>query len=1036
MIDRNTIISHLEKELSNYTFSAFEEEASFDRYFEPKFNINFEFYSFLLFDIKIAIVLKGTHYSVATLEYHYSDNYPSIFYRDKLDDRYLAKAMLAYGFNILKYKDDFINKIDSVIKDIDKENRERNKREFLDKLNQQIDLLDRTEIVKDGPEIHLFPIINLDNSNSLYITVKIGFSKQYSVPAIGRLIYRFNDKTFYSYGKELAFTHDESVLDEKSRTLLGILRGLKFGYDDTGKYLPLDNDSFGKILDIYRGQNLVFEKEKKTETYNVRLQDLKAKIFVDKDFVLKAINFDKEKYLGYGRYVLNKEEKTVDLLAKDDPIANLISVVMKSDYPCIEDNIEDFKYAYVLRYPESFIFDKSIEDDFVFEELLIKAYFDFDNKVISVKEELFVDGEMVSPKKLTKYNQSQYRRYQSILRKMGFVDGFLTNDEDIWNFLNSNLSSLKTVAEVYLSESVLNKSVSNFNAPTIRIDYKNNMLDVLMEESRYNDEELIAILDAIKKKKKYVLLKNQVIGVDNESSKQFLDNSDNYDLYSKKEISKHVSLPLYYAFKSLNNQTGLSINEQIYNVFDLIKNFKISKFKPGKINGELRGYQVEGVKWLDILYKHHLGGILADDMGLGKTIEIISFLKGEKIEGNTLIVCPKTLLFNWQNEFRKFAPDMKVVGIYGNADTRKSIIEKIPQTKNTVYVSGYESVRRDIELYNDIKFDTLILDEAQYIKNSKAKKSLSIYSLQGDHRYALTGTPIENSVLDLWSIFNFLMPNYLLDIHEFKANYEFDNDYADNIRKLVAPFILRRNKKDVLKDLPDKFETIMTCEMNNEQRKMYDAHILLARQTLQKEGKAFDVLPLLTRLRQICIEPSLFVANYHGGSSKIETLCNIIDEKLSEGHRILIFSQFVKALDLVENKLKQRDIKYFVITGETDSEERVKLANEFNASRKYKIGLVSLKAGGTGLNLVGADTVIHLDPWWNVAVEDQATDRAYRIGQERNVEVIKLICEESIEQRVVELQNIKKDLFDKVISDNDSSITSLSLEDINFILNT
>ena len=327
----------------------------------------------------------------------------------------------------------------------------------------------------------------------------------------------------------------------------------------------------------------------------------------------------------------------------------------------------------------------------------------------------------------------------------------------------------------------------------------------------------------------------------------------------------------------------------------------------------------------------------------------------------------------------------------------------------------------------------MVIDEAQYIKNIEALKTRKVKEIKANHKVALTGTPIENNLLDLWSIFDFIMPKYLDGITSFKSNCQ-QEEYINLISKKISPFILRRTKKEVLKDLPAKSERIISYEMSPEQRKLYDAICLKAKNELDETGKAFNVLHLLTRLRQICVSPSLFVETYKGTSGKIDGLLSLITEYIGSGHRILLFSQFVQALDLIENELQKINIEYFKLTGATTAEKRVQYMNEFNANDRVKIFLISLKAGGTGLNLIGADTIIHLDPWWNVASENQASDRAYRIGQTRNVEVIKLILENSIEERVIELQQIKKDLIDKVISDDDSSITNLSKEDIEFLL--
>jgi SNF2 family DNA or RNA helicase len=344
-----------------------------------------------------------------------------------------------------------------------------------------------------------------------------------------------------------------------------------------------------------------------------------------------------------------------------------------------------------------------------------------------------------------------------------------------------------------------------------------------------------------------------------------------------------------------------------------------------------------------------------------------------------------------------------------------------------VYITSYDSLRNDISRYT-AEFNYVILDEAQYIKNVNALKTRSVKELKARHRFALTGTPIENSVVDLWSIFDFIMPGYFEELSGFR-----DTD-PDVIARKAAPFILRRVKEDVLEDLPAKYERILSADMSEEQRRLYDAMRQEARKALETGGRAFDLLPYLTRLRQICVDPGMFVENYQGGSGKMDMLSSLIPEYLEAHHRILIFSQFVKALESVERMLKEKGIPASFLSGATSAKDRIKMMDDFNNGSGTDVFLISLKAGGTGLNLTGADTVIHLDPWWNVAAENQASDRTHRIGQTRNVEVIRLIAGESIEQRVVELQDLKKEVIRRIISDDDGSVTGASLEDIAFVL--
>ena len=414
-------------------------------------------------------------------------------------------------------------------------------------------------------------------------------------------------------------------------------------------------------------------------------------------------------------------------------------------------------------------------------------------------------------------------------------------------------------------------------------------------------------------------------------------------------------------------------------------------------------------------------------MGLGKTIQMIALLKSDAAKKPSIVVCPKSLVFNWASEFARFDGSTKVVAIYGTDAARSELISAIDMKKKAVYITSYDFLRNDIAKYSG-EFNYVILDEAQYIKNVNALKTKSVKELNARHRFALTGTPIENSVVDLWSIFDFIMPGYFEELSRFR------DTETSAIAKKAAPFILRRVKEDVLEDLPAKYERILSADMGSQRRKVYDAMRQEARKALQAGGKAFDMLPYLTRLRQVCVDPGMFVENYKGGSGKMDMLSTLVPEYLGAGHRILVFSQFVKALEHVRQMLEEKGIATYFLSGATPAKDRLDMMDSFNNGSGTDVFLISLKAGGTRLNLTGADTVIHLDPWWNTAAENQASDRTHRIGQTRNVEVIKLIADESIEQRVMELQDLKKEVIKQVISDDDGSVTSASLEDIAFVL--
>lgn len=409
----------------------------------------------------------------------------------------------------------------------------------------------------------------------------------------------------------------------------------------------------------------------------------------------------------------------------------------------------------------------------------------------------------------------------------------------------------------------------------------------------------------------------------------------------------------------------------------------------------------------------------------------------------SLVVSPSSLTLNWQNEAKKFTQELKTLVIRGTLSERKKQIEEIDQYD--LVITSYDLLKRDIEWYlkKDYAFRYIIADEAQYLKNSNTQNAKSIKKIKADTRYALTGTPIENSLAELWSIFDFIMPGYLFTYKKFKTMYETpivkeeSQEAMAKLRMLIEPFILRRNKKEVLTELPEKTITVLNNEMGEEQRNIYLSYLAQAKQEIAQEielngyeRSQIQILAALTRLRQICCHPGLFIEGYKEGSSKLEQCMEVVQEATNSGHKILLFSGYTSMFEIMEKELKQRNIKYFKLTGSTKVEERIELVDEFNENPEIKVFLISLKAGGTGLNLTGADMVIHYDPWWNISTENQATDRAYRIGQKNNVQVYKLITKNSIEEKIYELQQKKAELVDNMLSTKTSFINKLSREEI------
>lgn len=422
---------------------------------------------------------------------------------------------------------------------------------------------------------------------------------------------------------------------------------------------------------------------------------------------------------------------------------------------------------------------------------------------------------------------------------------------------------------------------------------------------------------------------------------------------------------------------------------------------------------------------------------------IVDYVQNSETTKASLVVCPSSLSLNWQNEANKFANKLKTLVIKGSLSDRKRQIKEID--KYDLVITSYDLLKRDIELYEkeDYSFRFIIADEAQYLKNSNTQNAKSIKKIKAETRYALTGTPIENSLAELWSIFDFIMPGYLFSYRKFKNTYEMpiikgeDENAMQKLKMLIEPFVLRRTKKEVLKELPDKTVTVLNNEMCEEQRNLYINYLARAKQEVAEKVKLngyekskMQILAALTRLRQICCHPGLFINDYNEGSSKLEQCMEIIKEAVKSGHKILLFSGYTSMFEIIEKELNKEQIQYLKLTGSTKVDERIKMVDEFNQNSEIQIFLISLKAGGTGLNLTGADMVIHYDPWWNLSTENQATDRAYRIGQKNNVQVYKLITKNSIEEKIYELQEKKSKLADNMLETNTVFINKLTKEDI------
>lgn len=507
--------------------------------------------------------------------------------------------------------------------------------------------------------------------------------------------------------------------------------------------------------------------------------------------------------------------------------------------------------------------------------------------------------------------------------------------------------------------------------------------------------------------------------------------NDFENIYNDFDNMKIPNNKAIYLEKLIEEEDLSFVNGSKY-VSNVVKKFDKVKSKnyevPKDLNATLRDYQVSGFEFFKTLSDYQFGGILADEMGLGKTIQTIAFLLSNK-DKKSIVITPTALIYNWKNELEKFAPTLKVGLLHAAKSEREKILDNIDNYD--VILTTYTTYKNDIDKYKNINFDYCIIDEAQNIKNPDAIITKAIKNVNAKVKFALTGTPIENNLMELWSIFDFIMPGYLYNKSKFKSIFVNNDKNIIELKNLIKPFILRRTKKEVITELPDKIEQKIIIDLEKEHKRAYKGYVnLITRKIKENNQDNITVFSYLTKLRQLCLSPELMVKNYQGKNSKLDVLINIINDSSDE--KILVFSQFTKVLEVIGKRLNEENISYSYLDGKTSAKDRVKLVEEFNTNNN-KVFLISLKAGGTGLNLTSANIVVHFDPWWNPAVEDQASDRAHRIGQKNVVNVIKLIAKDTAEERVINLQETKKELIEDVINgnlDNSSTLKNLSKDDI------
>lgn len=920
---------------------------------------------------------------------------------------------------------------------------------------------------------------------------KIGEKRLYVAKDIIDFVEAVVAKEKYVFGKNFTFdssinefSHEDQELFDFIKKIIEIDKLVRLRSDRyisggfiEKKYIYLTNTMLTELLEIINNRkfNFIYNENKFSDVLikeenidcNFKIEKLDGDISIKVDS--KIFQSENTVIIPGGNYIFFDGEiikVTKDKGENLKQIAELLvgvnnNIVVESDKA---EKVLSLLYP-ILKEVGDVTVDQAVKEKITTEELSSELYLNKDGEAISGNLK-FIYGEITinpfEPKseknneKIILRNYSKENEILNLIEKSSFEvqdNNLIMNDEDdIYSFIIESLPNIQNYSSIFYSDDFKKIKIRSSKSVSSRIQLgeKTDFLSFDFKVEGLDSKDIPDLLKSMNRNKKYYRLKDgSYLPLDLEPLTEFYQIVEDLDIKKSDIKDGSIKLPKHRAFyidDKMNNFEGAHVRRDI-NVKELILKINdpidLEVKIPSIVDGVLRDYQEVGFKWLQALSDYGFGGILADDMGLGKTLQVLAHIQSQKeILGSkpTIIVAPYSLLYNWETEVNKFTPGLKTKVICGAKLNRKEIINTIAD--EDIIITSYPLIRKDIELYEDISFRSCILDEAQHIKNHNSKTAKSVKQITSDTRFALTGTPIENSLAELWSIFDFLMPGYLHGYTKFRRELERpivakqDVEASKKLEKYIRPFIIRRLKTDVLEELPEKIESNIFVELTQEQKQVYTTYLEQAKSEIDEEisnngfnNSRIKILAVLTRLRQICCDPKLFIESYNGGSSKLELLDELLDELIEGGHRVLIFSQFTSMLAGISKLIKHKGLDHFYLDGSTDVSIRHNLVNDFN-NGDCPIFLISLKAGGTGLNLTGADTVIHFDPWWNPAVEMQATDRAYRIGQEKVVHAMKIITKGTIEEKICELQAKKKKLFDDVIKPGEKMISKMNADDI------
>ena len=898
--------------------------------------------------------------------------------------------------------------------------------------------------------------VNIEISdNGVFADFKIGTDKMYVLKSLKDFAFSRINNDLLEYGKNFIYNPNIHYFEDVDEELVDIIED--FGRKNTmlsntfnPKLLDIGSSGLKRFLKTLGDKEFTLTFNNEVYTPKVISGNLPINLDLEKqneNIELKCNNNLPVPLTHKGDVILYNED--IYLLSHEDArnYKKLYSILKEYNTITFTKEEIDPLLSNLLPKVKSFSNDVKIDNeikDNIVNDFNPKFYFDLKNSnvICELKFEYYDENK-------TKYivrNLEKEKIFKDKLLSLNFIYNgsyyiFNGDDIDLFNFLDIDIMTLKSLGDVYYSDKFKNKKIIKANSIHASIrDSLNGYLEFSFNIDDIGKNEYKDALLAFKERKRFYKLKNgSFLDLEDKETKDLFElvenlNVSNFD-DSKIPFSKAMYINDMFNNKNLNFVQGRQLINRICDDFDNIENLDLSV--PKNLNAKLRDYQISGLNYFKTLDHYKFGGILADEMGLGKTLQTISFLLYKKQKNNktkSLIVTPTSLIYNWKSEFENFAPDVKVLLIHGNKKEREKLLNTI--NDYDVIITTYATLRNDLDFYETKVFDYFIIDEAQNIKNPISLSTNAVKSINSKVRFALTGTPIENNLLELWSIFDFVMPGYLYSRNKFQDLFIYDEYNANNLRKLIKPFILRRTKAQVMTELPDKIETKFFVELNKEQRKVYSAYVEEIKDKINNKDVKTDKITMfsyLTKLRQLCLDPSVLIEGYNKKSSKTEAILEILKDSIEDNHKILLFSQFTSVLKNIGNELSKNNIDYYYIDGQTDALERLNLVNKFNEGKDVKVFLISLKAGGSGLNLTSADVVIHFDPWWNPAVENQASDRAHRFGQKNVVHVIKLIAKGTIEENIIKLQENKDKLIKDFINEdlsNSGLLKSLSDKDI------